>query len=116
MFTDPKLYLNSYARASYHQDEKSESVPVDLSNESFTESSRLMRAYKKLLRVSSSIAQSLPVSVLTLPVSLAMHILRMVKMLGWEPKVKEQIAEMRSEELVYTRKTKLLNLINSHFK
>ncbi|KAI0258771.1 hypothetical protein BC834DRAFT_974833 [Gloeopeniophorella convolvens] len=45
-------------------------------------------------------------------VSEVMAVMRMVKLFGWEPKVKQTIAEKRAEELKWVRKKKLLNLIN----
>ncbi|KAJ7590652.1 multidrug resistance-associated ABC transporter [Mycena floridula] len=42
-----------------------------------------------------------------------MGILRMVKFLGWEPKIKEQISAKRKEEIRLLRKSKLLELLGS---
>ncbi|TCD68834.1 hypothetical protein EIP91_009701 [Steccherinum ochraceum] len=41
-----------------------------------------------------------------------MNVIRMIKLFGWEPKVNDQIADKREEELVYVRRFKLLELAN----
>ncbi|TCD66627.1 hypothetical protein EIP91_001094 [Steccherinum ochraceum] len=45
-----------------------------------------------------------------------MNVIRMIKLFGWEPKVNDQIAEKREEELVYIRRFKLLELANGVMK
>ncbi|KAI0258755.1 hypothetical protein BC834DRAFT_974824 [Gloeopeniophorella convolvens] len=45
-------------------------------------------------------------------VSEVMGVMRMVKLFGWEPRVNQNIAEKRAEELKWVRKKKLLNLAN----
>lgn len=47
---------------------------------------------------------------------LAMNVIRMIKFFGWESKVREQIAEKRQEELVLTRKMKLLRILNNNIR
>ncbi|KZO93694.1 ATP-binding cassette transporter [Calocera viscosa TUFC12733] len=41
-----------------------------------------------------------------------MNVVRMVKMFGWESRVKEQIAEKRDEELKYVKQRQIVNLLN----
>lgn len=41
-----------------------------------------------------------------------MNVIRMIKLFGWEPKVNEQIADKREEELVWVRRFKILELAN----
>ncbi|EJT98573.1 P-loop containing nucleoside triphosphate hydrolase protein [Dacryopinax primogenitus] len=41
-----------------------------------------------------------------------MNVLRMVKMFGWESRVKEQIAEKRDEELKYVKQRQIMHLAN----
>ncbi|KAL4243444.1 hypothetical protein ABKN59_001093 [Abortiporus biennis] len=41
-----------------------------------------------------------------------MNVIRMIKLFGWEPKVNEQVAEKREEELVYQKKFRLLEFLN----
>ena len=40
----------------------------------------------------------------------------MIKLFGWEPRVDEQVAAKREEELKYIRKNKILELINGNIK
>ncbi|KAK0487292.1 P-loop containing nucleoside triphosphate hydrolase protein [Armillaria novae-zelandiae] len=44
----------------------------------------------------------------------AMSMLRMIKMFGWEPRMKDQIDERRVEELTYVRWNKILVLLTAH--
>ena len=37
----------------------------------------------------------------------------MIKLFGWEPRVKEQIQERREEELEYLRKARMMQLVNN---
>lgn len=46
----------------------------------------------------------------------AMNVLRMVKLFGWENKMKDRISEKRDEELVWLRKRQILDLINNNLK
>ena len=48
--------------------------------------------------------------------SVAMAILRMIKMFGWEPKIAERLAEKREQELQYIKIRQILNLINGNIK
>jgi len=41
-----------------------------------------------------------------------MNVIRMIKLFGWEPKVNDQIADKREEELTYVRIYKLLEFAN----
>lgn len=50
------------------------------------------------------------------PTSTVMNVLRMVKLFGWENKMKVKISEKRDEELVWLRKRLILDLINSNLK
>ncbi|KAH9829684.1 uncharacterized protein C8Q71DRAFT_887948 [Rhodofomes roseus] len=43
-----------------------------------------------------------------------MNVIRMIKLFGWEPRVTEQLAEKREEELELVKKNKLLDLINGN--
>lgn len=45
-----------------------------------------------------------------------MNVIRMIKLFGWEPKVNDQVAEKREDELTYIRKFKMLELSNSIIK
>ena len=46
----------------------------------------------------------------------AMSVIRMIKLFGWEPKVADQIASKREDELSFIRKYKILELINANVK
>ena len=46
----------------------------------------------------------------------AMSVIRMIKLFGWEPKVADQIASKREDELSFIRKYKILELINGNVK
>lgn len=46
----------------------------------------------------------------------AMNVIRMIKLFGWESKVKAQIEEKREEELHYYKKRQYLGLINMNIK
>ncbi|KAH8086646.1 hypothetical protein BXZ70DRAFT_549376 [Cristinia sonorae] len=41
-----------------------------------------------------------------------MNVIRMIKLFGWEPKVNEQIADKREQELTHIRRFKVLELLN----
>ncbi|KAI0832850.1 multidrug resistance-associated ABC transporter [Trametes gibbosa] len=45
---------------------------------------------------------------------IAMNVIRMIKLFGWEPKVADQLASKRDDELKYIRKYKILELINGN--
>ena len=45
-----------------------------------------------------------------------MNVIRMIKLFGWEPKVNDQVAEKREDELTYIRKFKMLELANGLIK
>jgi hypothetical protein len=47
---------------------------------------------------------------------IAMNVLRMVKMFGWEKRINERVAEKREEELNYVWKRQLLDLTNGIIK
>ena len=49
-------------------------------------------------------------------VSVVMNVIRMIKLFGWEPKVADQIASKREDELSFIRKYKILELINGNVK
>ena len=42
-----------------------------------------------------------------------MNGIRMIKLFGWEPRIKAQLDEKRAEELVAVRKSRMLALFNS---
>lgn len=48
--------------------------------------------------------------------ALAMNVLRMIKLFGWEPKINERVAEKRDDELRWIRRRQLLNLLNGNMK
>lgn len=45
-----------------------------------------------------------------------MNVIRMIKLFGWEPKVKQEIDEKRSEELVWIKRRQYLDIINGCVK
>ena len=45
-----------------------------------------------------------------------MNIIRMIKLFGWEPRVNDQIAEKREEELFYIGRFRILGLISRNVK
>ena len=50
------------------------------------------------------------------PSLVALNMIRMIKLFGWEGKMKEQIDEKRNEELVYVRKLKFMEMANEVIK
>lgn len=46
----------------------------------------------------------------------AMNVIRMIKLFGWEPRVKQQLTEKREDELYYQWKYRLMGLINACLK
>ena len=46
----------------------------------------------------------------------AMNIIRMIKLFGWEPRVNDQVAEKREEELFYIGRFRILGLISRNVK
>lgn len=47
---------------------------------------------------------------------IAMNVLRMVKLFGWERKMNDKIAGKREEELKYIKKRQMLDLLNGSLK
>jgi hypothetical protein len=45
-----------------------------------------------------------------------MNVLRMIKLFGWEAKTDKRISEKREVELIWTWKTKILELVNNNLK
>ena len=45
-----------------------------------------------------------------------MSVIRMIKLFGWEPRVADQLAQKREDELKYIRKNKILELTNNNIK
>lgn len=45
-----------------------------------------------------------------------MNVIRMVKLFGWEPRMQNQIAEKREEELSLIRRRQLLDILNGSVK
>ena len=45
-----------------------------------------------------------------------MNVIRMIKLFGWEPRVNDQLAGKREDELRYQRKYRLLELSNGMIK
>ena len=48
--------------------------------------------------------------------SVAMNVIRMIKLFGWEPKMNDQISGKRDEELMYIWKRQLLDISNGTLK
>lgn len=48
--------------------------------------------------------------------TLAMSVIRMIKLFGWEPRVAAQLSDKREEELELVKKNKLLDLVNNNLK
>jgi hypothetical protein len=48
--------------------------------------------------------------------TLAMGVLRMIKLFGWEAKINQQVEEKREEELRLVWKRKILDMINNNIK
>jgi uncharacterized membrane protein len=69
--------------------------------------SRVLPKVRRQLRLSSTDTKALAV---------AMAILRMIKLFGWEPKIAERLAEKREQELQYVKTRQILNLINGNIK
>ncbi|EKM60769.1 uncharacterized protein PHACADRAFT_246884 [Phanerochaete carnosa HHB-10118-sp] len=42
----------------------------------------------------------------------SMNVIRMIKLFGWEPRMNDQVAEKREDELTYIKKFKMLELLN----
>ena len=74
---------------------------------------RQMRVSRLLLKVRR---QSRIGTADTKALAIAMAILRMIKMFGWEPKIAERLAEKREQELQYIKIRQILNLINGNIK
>lgn len=74
---------------------------------------RQMRVSRVLLRVRE---QSLIGAADTKVLSVAMAILRMIKLFGWEPKIAERLVERREQELQFIKVRQILNLINGNIK
>lgn len=45
-----------------------------------------------------------------------MNVIRMIKLFGWEPKMNEEIAKKRDEELYWIKRRQLLDLLNGNIK
>jgi hypothetical protein len=45
-----------------------------------------------------------------------MNVIRMIKLFGWEKKVKRQVEEKREEELLWYKKRQILGLVNMNIK
>lgn len=48
--------------------------------------------------------------------TLAMNVIRMIKLFGWEPRMNNEISEKRDEELRVIKKRQLLELLNNNIK
>jgi hypothetical protein len=72
-----------------------------------------MRECKVLQSVSGHVVRN---CVWILTRGIAMNVIRMIKLFGWEKKVTSQVQEKREEELVWYRKRQFLGLINSNIK
>ena len=73
---------------------------------------RPMLVFNLLLRVSNETYQLAAGFIC----KLAMNVIRMIKLFGWEPRIKEEIGEKREEELRIIKKRQLLDLINNNIK
>lgn len=45
-----------------------------------------------------------------------MNVIRMIKLFGWEPRMNDQVAEKREDELTYIKKFKMLELLNGNLQ
>lgn len=45
-----------------------------------------------------------------------MNVIRMIKLFGWEPKVNDEIAKKRDDELKWIKRRQLLDLLNGNIK
>lgn len=45
-----------------------------------------------------------------------MSVIRMIKLFGWEPRVADQLAQKRENELSFIRQYKILELLNNNIK
>lgn len=43
-----------------------------------------------------------------------MNVIRMIKLFGWEPRVKEQLLQKREDELAYVRKSKIIKMVTGY--
>lgn len=68
-----------------------------------------------LLKVSCFVSPSL-IPNISEPRWLAMNVIRMIKLFGWERKVNEKIAEFREAELTWIWKKQILELLNNSIK
>ena len=73
---------------------------------------RPMLVFNLLLRVSNETYQLAAGFIC----KIAMNVIRMIKLFGWEPRIKEEIGEKREEELRIIKKRHLLDLINNNIK
>lgn len=46
----------------------------------------------------------------------AVNVIRMIKLFGWEKKIKAQVEEKRDEELHWYKKRQILGLVNMNIK
>ena len=46
----------------------------------------------------------------------AMSVIRMIKLFGWEPRIAKQLNEKRQEELVAIRRNRMLGMLNNMCK
>jgi hypothetical protein len=52
----------------------------------------------------------------TSDVWIVMNVLRMIKLFAWETRVKQKVLEKREDELLWTKKRQLLQLLNMNAK
>ena len=43
-----------------------------------------------------------------------MNVIRMIKLFGWEPRIKEQLLQKRAEELAYVKKSKIIKMVTGY--
>ena len=43
----------------------------------------------------------------------AMNVIRMIKLFGWEPRIAKQLDQKREEELVAIRRNRMLSMLNN---
>lgn len=71
-----------------------------------------MLVFKRLRRVSQAETVSLTLHPTSLLVFIAISVIRMIKLFGWEDRVNKQIDEKRNEELKYMKRRTLWNTGN----
>ena len=74
-----------------------------------------MLVYRLSLRV-GDILSPCRTHTLTAFFLLVLHVLRMIKLFGWERKMEERVYEKRQEELVWIKKRQFIEVLNAIVK